>query len=273
MPTNLPVEWAIVEKEYKEAKTLDKKIEALKRLISVTPKHKGCENLLADLKKRLSKLEEQLEKKSKRSGARKDIIKKTGDILVSILGFTQSGKSSLLNSLTNASVDIGHIPYTTKKPVTGVTFFEGVDIQFVEIPSFFQRNHMNIVHGSDLLLLIARNQWEVERLEEILKENRLENKKKIVLYESMGKENLLGEIIKEVGIIRIFMKPVGKPMERKAFVMKKGCTVKDLVKKINEEWLKIFRFVRIFDDTRFSGRQVGLDYLLKDRDIVEIHML
>jgi ribosome-interacting GTPase 1 len=32
-----------------------------------------------------------------------------------------------------------------------------------------------------------------------------------------------------------------------------------------------FRFARVFDDTRFSGRKVGLEYVLKDRDVLEIH--
>jgi uncharacterized protein len=274
MPTNLPVECGVLDKEYRDAKNVEDKIDALKRLIAAIPKHKGCEHLVADLKRKLSKLEEQKEKRSKKSGARKDVIRKTGDIMISILGLTQSGKSSLLKSLTNSSVEISHIPYTTKKPTTGVTFFEGVDIQFVEIPAFFLKNHMNIAHGSDMLLLISKNQEDVEKLEEILKDNRLDNKKKIVLNGiDSEKDKLLNDIIKTTGIIRVFLKPVGKPTERKAFVMKKESSVKNLIERINEDWLKIFRFVRIFDNSKFSGRQVGLDYLLKDKDIVEIHML
>jgi ribosome-interacting GTPase 1 len=273
MPTNLPREWSLIENEYREAKSLDEKIETLKRLISATPKNKATENLLADLRRKLSKLEKQLEKRSKKSGARKDVIKKTADIMVSIIGLTQSGKSTLLKSLTNASVKIEYGQYITKQPVTGVAFFEGVDIQFVEIPSFFLKNHMNIAHCSDLLLLLTRKDDDLIELENVLKENRLENKKRIVLDTSIEKEKLLHDIIKEVNIIRIFMKPIGKKPERKAFVMKNNCTVRDLIEKINEDWLKIFRFVRIFDDTKFSGRQAGLDYILKDKDIVEIHML
>jgi ribosome-interacting GTPase 1 len=274
MPTNLPAEWALVEKEYRDVKDLDKKIEALKRLISVTPRHKGCENLLADLRRKLSKLEDQLEKKSKKSGRKKDVIKKTGDIMVSIVGLTQSGKSTLLKTLTNASAEIGYREYTTKEPITGVAFFEGVDIQFVEIPSFFLKNHMNIVHGSDLVLLLARNQIELDKLENILKENRIE-KRKIVLekVKDLDQSGLLNQIIRESGIVRIFTKPIGRPVEKKAVVLKKGSVVKDLIERINHIWLKNFNFARIFDDTRFSGRKVGLEYVLKDKDKVEIHVL
>jgi len=275
MPTNLSVEWSIVEKEYRAAKTLDEKIDKLKKLISVTPHHKGCENLLADLRRKLSKLEEQLEKKSKKSGARKDVIKKTADILVSIIGLTQSGKSTLLKSLTNASVDIGCGQYITKKPITGVCFFEGVDVQFVEIPSFFLRNHMNIAHGSDLLLLLTRKNEDLERLEDVLKENRLEDKKKIFFnnFKIEDREKLLSEIIRESNVVRVFTKPIGKKTEKKAVVLRNRSNVTDLIERVNRNWLKNFRFARIFDNTRFSGRKVGLEYILKDRDIIEVHIL
>lgn len=277
MPTNLPKEYFLIEKEYGKAKTLDKKIELLKQLISAVPKHKGTEHLLADLRKRLSRLEDDLERKSKKSGkSGKESIRKSGDILVSIIGLTQSGKSGLLKSLTRANVDVGSAPYTTKEPITGVCFFEGVNIQFVEIPSFFLKKDMSIAHNSNLLLILVKARDELGKLDEILKENRLENKKRIVLENFQAGNSrleLLNSVIKESNIVRVFTKPIGKPAEEKAVVMKSGSTVKDLVKRINEIWLKGFKFVRIFDESRFSGRKVGLDYVMKDKDTVEIHIL
>jgi hypothetical protein len=59
MPTNLPREWSLIDEEYRAAKNLDEKIEALKRLIAATPKHKGTSHLLAELRKKLSKLEDE----------------------------------------------------------------------------------------------------------------------------------------------------------------------------------------------------------------------
>ena len=277
MPTNLPKEYYIVEKEYSKAKTLDRKTELLKQLISAVPKHKGTEHLLADLRKRLSRFEDDLERKSRKSGkSGKESIRKSGDILVSIIGLTQSGKSNLLKSLTRANVDVGSTPYTTKEPITGVCFFEGVNIQFVEIPSFFLKKDMSIAHNSSLLLILVKNWKELDKLDEILEENKLENKKRIVLENFQAEDNhleLLNNVIKESNVVRVFTKPIGKPAEKKAVVMKIGSTVKDLIKKINEIWLKDFKFVRIFDNSQFSGRKVGLDYILKDKDTVEIHIL
>ena len=284
MPTNLPREWYLLEEKFRNEKNLEKKIELLKELIGITPKHKGTENLLADLRRRLAKLEEMLEKKNKKTGRRIKSIEKSGDILVSILGFTQVGKSTLLKTLTNANVEIDNKPYTTKEPVTGVCFYKGVYIQFVEIPSFFLKEHLSICHSSDLLLLLVRNEEELKELEKILERNKLKDKPKIVTTKTINKsvllENieaskefseLLDGILREIKIIRVFMKPPGKEVEKRAVVLKDGATIKDLIEKLNASWLKSFKFARIFDKTEFSGRRVGLDYQLKDEDIVELH--
>lgn len=281
MPTNLPREWYLIDEDYRNAKNLDDKIELLKKLISATPRHKGTEHLLAELKKRLSKLRDDLEVKSRKSSANKqDTIKKSGDILVSIVGFTKSGKSTLLKSLTRASVEVDSSPYTTKKPVTGVCFFEGLNVQFVEIPSFFSKRDMSIVHVSDIILVLASNQEEMKRLQEILEANKLEGKPRIfstnLIYDSFQDKNsseLLAKIIKESKVVRVFTKPVGKSAEKKAIVLKSGSLVRNLIRKINTNWLRGFKFARVFDDTKFSGRQVGVEYVLKDKDIVEIHTI
>jgi ribosome-interacting GTPase 1 len=283
MPANLPREWYILEEEFRNEKNLEKKIELLRELIAITPKHKGTENLLAELRRRLSRLEDILEKKSKRVGKKIKLIEKCGDILVSILGFTQVGKSTLLKLLTNANVEIDDKPYTTKEPATGVCFYKGVYIQFVEIPSFFLKKHLSICHSSDLLLLLVRNEEELRELEKILDENKLKNKPNIVVKRVGGSiffentevnENfckLLDSILKQTKVIRVFMKPPDKEVERRAVVLKEGATIKELIEKLNTSWLETFKFARIFDKTKFSGRRVGLDYQLKDEDIVELH--
>ena len=192
----------------------------------------------------------------------------------------------LLKSLTNANVEVNDIPYSTVEPKTGVVFFEGAQIQLVEIPSFFVREHLSIAHNSDLLLLIVRNKEDVEKIKEKIKEFNLDRKNYLLVVNSSEKvdgiltldfsneehrKELLRKIIKRTGIIRIFTKPPGKPVEKKAIILKKGSTVKDAIERINEEMLETFEFARIYDNSKFSGRKVGLDYVLKDGDILEVH--
>lgn len=46
----------------------------------------------------------------------------------------------------------------------------------------------------------------------------------------------------------------------------------DDLKKIHKDFVKDFKFAKIFNSTKFSGKRVGLDYKLQDNDIVEIHI-
>jgi len=61
MPTNVPPEYRKAEQAYREAKTVDEKIERLEKAISLLPKHKGTDQVLAELRRRLSKHRKQLE--------------------------------------------------------------------------------------------------------------------------------------------------------------------------------------------------------------------
>lgn len=66
MPVNPTAEYKVAEQEYGKARTIEEKIKALEKMYSLAPKHKGAENLLMQLKQKLSKLKEQLEKTAKK---------------------------------------------------------------------------------------------------------------------------------------------------------------------------------------------------------------
>ena len=61
MPINASHEYLTAEKKYLQAQTLEEKISAIKEMIKTSPKHKGSENLLAELKTRLKKFLEKQE--------------------------------------------------------------------------------------------------------------------------------------------------------------------------------------------------------------------
>ena len=115
MPINISdPEYSKAEKEYYEVDSLEEKIIALKKMISLMPGHKGAENLRAQLRTRLKKLQEQLTK-SKRSGKGTQIGIKKEDMQIVLVGKTNLGKSALLNILTNAQPKISEIEFTTQK--------------------------------------------------------------------------------------------------------------------------------------------------------------
>ena len=134
MPANLTPEYFKAEKWYREATTPDEKILALERMLAVMPKHKGTDHLKADLRRKLSKLQEAPTKKGK--GKHVDIfhVLRGGVGQVVLMGTPNSGKSAIVAALTNAKVNVAEFPFATTAPVPGMVTFEDVQIQLVDMP-------------------------------------------------------------------------------------------------------------------------------------------
>jgi len=268
MPANLTIEYVKAQEKYKNAKTREEKIAALEEMLSTIPKHKGTENMQAVLKQKLSKLKQQKEAKA----SRKTItIPKEGDAQVCIIGLTQSGKSTLLSKLTNAKPKISDHSFTTTKPEIGTCDYEGVKIQLIEIPSTFQPAFMSIAQNTDGIILIYRNEIDKENVRRVLTDFKVK-KPFIEINRDDDIEKLREKIWKMLGLIRIYCKEPGKKPETKPMVLKDGSTVKDAAKRLHKDFLKYFKFARVFGSSKYPGEKVGLDYKLKDRDILEIHI-
>ncbi len=137
MPANLPPQYFDVEKKYREAKSPHEKLGYLQEMLAIIPKHKGTEKLQADIKTRISKIKDEMvrQKKSQSSGGGGWYqVEKQGAGQIIFVGLPNSGKSSLLNELTNAHAEVGAYPFTTTFPQIGMMDFENIKIQIVDTP-------------------------------------------------------------------------------------------------------------------------------------------
>lgn len=85
-------------------------------------------------------------------------------------------------------------------------------------------------------------------------------------------DNIKGMIWKKLGLIRVYTKMPGKERDYPPVAMRIGSTIKDLAMFIHKDFLKNFRFARVWGSSKFPGQALGLDYMLKDNDVVELHM-
>ena len=158
MPTNLPPEYFGAEKRFKEAATSQEKIRALEDLISTVPKHKGTDKLRADLRKKLSQLKEEALRKKKSGKGDLYTIEKQGAAQIALAGFPNSGKSSLLKTLTNATPVIADYPMSTLTPLSGMMPFEDIQFQIVDLPPIGNESTDGWVSGilriADILMLV-----------------------------------------------------------------------------------------------------------------------
>ncbi|OYT36767.1 hypothetical protein B6U91_00450 [Candidatus Pacearchaeota archaeon ex4484_71] len=305
MPINVnDPEYVKAEKEFHSSKNLEEKLSALNKMISHAPSHKGAENLRQQLTTRRKKLEALIEKKKKSGKSKKEGIRK-GDMQVVIVGFTNSGKSSLLKSLTNASPKISPHRFTTSNPEIGIIEHEGTQIQLIENPAiegeFFDRGLLN---SADTTILLVEKIEDIKKIKEIMKKtSRNEiivlNKTDLLTPEQKRKtsatlqskrynfclissikelrnnnlEELKKIIFDSFNILRIFTKEPGKDIEKskqKPMILKPGATVKDVAEKILKGLSKRIKETKIWGpSSKFGGQKVGLTHKVKDLDIVE----
>jgi len=134
MPANLTPQYLSAEKRYREAREDAEKLRYLEEMIRLLPKHKGTDHLFGDLKARRSKLLGRLDQ-AKKQGKREYAygVERQGAGQVLLLGVPNSGKSSLLNALSNANSPVGEYPFTTHKPYPGMMPYKDVHVQVVDV--------------------------------------------------------------------------------------------------------------------------------------------
>ncbi|MBN1162941.1 MAG: TGS domain-containing protein [Candidatus Krumholzibacteriota bacterium] len=134
MPTNLPPNYFAAERVYKEAKTIPEKIASLEEMLAIMPHHKGTDKLRAGLNRKISQLKLQQESTRKTRHASVFSVEKQGAAQVILVGMPNTGKSTLLSKLTNATPEIANYPYTTSVPTIGMMPYLDIQIQIVDLP-------------------------------------------------------------------------------------------------------------------------------------------
>jgi hypothetical protein len=159
MPTNLPPEYFQAEERYKAAETHGERVILLEELIGTIPKHKGTDKLRADLRRRLSKLKEAAQ--SSKGGARQASpyqIEREGAGQVAVIGPPNSGKSSLIATLTNANPLVAEYPFSTQRPTPGMMPIDNIQAQLIDTPplhpDFDEPQLYHLIRNADMILLV-----------------------------------------------------------------------------------------------------------------------
>lgn len=186
MPINAHPDYLAAERGFHQAETSEQKIRALKKMISVAPKHKGAENLRKQLKTRLRKLKYSKEKQDKSGKSSYKGIKKD-DMQAVIVGETNSGKSSLLSILTNAQPEIADYNFTTKHPIIGMTKYSGTNIQLIENPAIESEYYnKGLTNTTDTLIILITDFNQLEKINQELKNFK---GKKIIVFNDKDNRN------------------------------------------------------------------------------------
>lgn len=161
MAVNLTPQYLEAEAEYKRAQTAQERLECLKKMWALVPKHKASEKLQAELKTKLSEAREEaeLERKSPKKGGVSYKVPRQGAGQVILLGAPNAGKSRILTRLTRATPEVAPYPFTTRDPHVGMMDWEDVRVQVIDTPpvnaDYLEGYLSSLVRAADAAVLVA----------------------------------------------------------------------------------------------------------------------
>jgi ribosome-interacting GTPase 1 len=137
MPANLSPEYKAAEATFRKTRDPRERLELLREMLRVIPKHKGTEHLQADIKARIKSLAEELEggRKGGGHGAPALVVRPEGAAQLALIGPPNAGKSSLHARLTGSDARVAPYPFTTQHPEPGMMTHADVHFQLVDLPA------------------------------------------------------------------------------------------------------------------------------------------
>ncbi len=81
------------------------------------------------------------------------------------------------------------------------------------------------------------------------------------------------KIVQALQIIRVYSKRPGHdPDTRRPFTFPLGSSLMDFAKAVHKDFAENLKFARVWGKNVFDGQRINRDYLLQDKDIIELHI-
>ena len=227
-----------------------------------------------------------------------------------IIGLPNSGKSTLLASLTNSSVKIASYPFTTQEPEVGSLVYNDVRIQMVELPAFYvgvssqNKALVALLRTTDAVIAVINKVEEMKALTSELEASRIRlfNRRTgnhgkysegltylpaMVVYRDSAPEaeletisfadldKIKQELYRQLSITRIYLRnrKGNVSLPPIIFLDIDEVTVEDVAEEAGKRFLREFRYARIWGPSAtYDGERAGLKRRLNDGDTVTIYM-
>jgi len=88
-----------------------------------------------------------------------------------------------------------------------------------------------------------------------------------------GLDELRTRLFRLLGAIRVYAKPPGKPADMSApFTIPEGGTVLDFAERVHSDLADGLKSAKVWGSAQFDGQTAKRDHVLRDRDVVELHL-
>jgi ribosome-interacting GTPase 1 len=79
-------------------------------------------------------------------------------------------------------------------------------------------------------------------------------------------------IYDDLELIRVYTKRPDEDPAKRPLVIPRGSTLLDVARSVHKDFEKGLKFAKVWGSTKFPGQQVNREYVLHDKDIVELHI-
>ncbi len=143
------------------------KIEDLEKELRTTKYNKATQGHIGLVKAKLALLKEKQVSRSQQKTGKSEhgySVRKSGDATVLLLGFPSTGKSTLLNKLTDAKSEVAAYAFTTLTVIPGMMEYKQAKIQILDVPGIVSgaasgrgrgREVLAVIRNADLVLIIV----------------------------------------------------------------------------------------------------------------------
>lgn len=147
--------------------TIAQQIEEIEATIRKTPHHKATNAFIGNMRAKISRLKDKEVVASKKGGGGGGMgysVKKQGDATIALIGPPSSGKSTLINKVTNSKSKVAPYAFTTVSVIPGMLKYNGAYIQILDIPGLIEgasigkgrgKEVLSVARGADLLVIMT----------------------------------------------------------------------------------------------------------------------
>jgi small GTP-binding protein len=157
--------------------TIDEQIAQIEEVLRKTPHHKATNGFIGAMRAKIARLKDkeiEMTGKSGGGGGGGYSVKKQGDATIVLVGPPSSGKSTLINSLTNAESKVAPYAFTTVTVIPGMLKYNQAYIQILDIPGLIEgaregkgkgKEVLSVARNADMLIVMT----DVQRVDHIAK--------------------------------------------------------------------------------------------------------
>ncbi len=95
----------------------------------------------------------------------------------------------------------------------------------------------------------------------------------ISTIEGFDLSGLKTRVFELLNVLRVYSKTPGKkPSMDEPFIFSRGSTVSDMARSVHRDFAARLKYARIWGEEKYQGQKVNRDHILKDGDIIELHI-